>query len=152
MFEDFDKIHKKINNYANDNGIVLTIDEAGIVTCTMKIEEKHLSSPNVCHGGVMAGFMDTVMGSAALSQVILSKFLVSTVEFKLNYFRPVYLNDDLIGKGKVIYHGKKLIYAEGEVYNAKTNHLLAKGLGTFNTYPLHRKEKTLKEKGIIDPS
>lgn len=149
MFSEFEKIHKKINNYANDNGINVSIDEAGIVTCTMKIEEKHLSSPNVCHGGVMAGFMDTVMGSAALSQVILNKNLVSTVEFKLNYFRPVYLHDELIGKGKVIYHGRKLIYAEGEVYNAATNKILAKGLGTFNIYPLHRKEEELKKSEII---
>lgn len=149
MFSEFEKIHKKINNYANDNGINVSIDEAGIVTCTMKIEEKHLSSPNVCHGGVMAGFMDTVMGSAALSQVILNRNLVSTVEFKLNYFRPVYLHDELIGKGKVIYHGRKLIYAEGEVYNAATNKILAKGLGTFNIYPLHRKEEELKKSEII---
>lgn len=140
MFEEFEAIHKKINSYANDNGIVLAIDEAGIVTCTMKILERHLSSPNVCHGGVVAGFLDTVMGSAALSQVILDKFLVSTVEFKLNYFRPVYLHDELIGKGRVLFHGNKLIYAEGEIFKANSNDIIAKGLGTFNIYPLHKKQ------------
>ena len=143
MFENPIEIYKRINLFAQENGMELTVKTPGKSHYEMMILEKHLSSPNVCHGGVVAGFMDSVLGSAALSLSFKTNALVSTVEFKINYFKPVYLNDKLIGKGKVDFEGKKLITSTAEIYRISKDgveSLIAKGIGTFNKYPLNKTE------------
>ena len=87
MFDNPIEIYKKINLFAQENGMKLTVKTPGESLYSMTVLEKHLSSPNVCHGGVVAGFMDSVLGSAALSISFQSQALVSTVEFKINYFK-----------------------------------------------------------------
>lgn len=133
-------VYNKINLYAQENGLVLQVIEPGHITYTMKVLEKHLSSPNTCHGGVIAGMMDSVIGTAALSLAFTENNLVSTVEFKINFFKPVHLHDELTGTGKVDYKGKSLIISSGEIYDKKTGQLVAKGIGTFNVYPLSKKD------------
>ena len=107
MFDNPIEIYKRINRFAQENGMELTVKTPGESHYEMIVLEKHISSPNVCHGGVVAGFMDSVLGSAALSIAFQSGALVSTVEFKINYFHPLYLGDKLIGRGKVDFEGKK---------------------------------------------
>ena len=140
MFENPIEIYKKINRFAQENGMKLTVKKEGESFYEMIVLEKHLSSPNTCHGGVVAGFMDSVLGSAALSLSFKSEALVSTVEFKINYFHPVFLGDKLIGKGKVDFEGKKLISSTGEIYRKEGDKetLVAKAIGTFNKYPLDK--------------
>lgn len=142
MFDNPIEIYKRINRFAQENGMKLTVETPGESIYTMEILDKHLSSPNVCHGGVVAGFMDSVLGSAALSLSFKSGALVSTVEFKINYFKPVFLGDQLIGNGKVDFEGKKLISSTGEIYRIKGGKktLVAKAIGTFNKYPLSKTE------------
>lgn len=134
------EIYKKLNIFAKENGMNLTVDTPGESHYEMTILEKHLSSPNTCHGGVVAAFMDGVIGSAALSLAFQSGNLVSTVEFKINYFKPVYLGDELVGNGKVDFEGNKLISSSGEIRDKKTGELVAKAIGTFNKYPLAKRD------------
>ncbi len=140
MFDNPIEIYKRINRFAQENGMELTVKTPGESHYEMTVLEKHLSSPNVCHGGVVAGFMDSVLGSAALSISFQSGALVSTVEFKINYFQPLFLGDKLIGRGKVDFEGKKLISSTGEIYKVTENEeiLVAKAIGTFNKYPLDK--------------
>jgi uncharacterized protein (TIGR00369 family) len=140
MFDNPIEIYKKINLFAQENGMKLTVKTPGESLYSMTVLEKHLSSPNVCHGGVVAGFMDSVLGSAALSISFQSQALVSTVEFKINYFKPVYLHDQLEGIGEVDFEGKKLISSTGSIYRVKgeERELIAKAIGTFNKYPLEK--------------
>ncbi|MGB1039853.1 MAG: PaaI family thioesterase [Flavobacteriales bacterium] len=140
MFDNPIEIYKRINQFSIDNGMKLTVEKPGESHYSMIILEKHLSSPGVCHGGVVAGFMDAVLGSAALSLSFKSMALVSTVEFKINYFKPVFLGDKLIGEGKVDFEGKKLITSTGNIYrmDKEEKTLVAKAIGTFNKYPLEK--------------
>jgi len=82
--------------------------------------------------------MDCVLGLSALSMALTEGNLTSTVEFKLNFIRPARLGDKLVGTGLIDYKGKSLIIASGDIKLA-TGELIAKGLGTFNTYPLEKK-------------
>ena len=118
----------------------MDVKTPGESTYNMTVLDKHLSSPNVCHGGVVAGFMDSVLGSAALSISFSSGALVSTVEFKINYFLPVFLSDELEGIGKVDFEGKKLISSTGEIFRTSNGkrELIAKAIGTFNKYPIEK--------------
>jgi uncharacterized protein (TIGR00369 family) len=129
--------YKQINNFMRENGIEHSIIEPGLTETTMTILDKHLSSPNTAHGGSMAGYMDSVLGFCALSTAIPDENLVSTVEFKLNYFKPIFLNDHLVGRGKVIRKGKTFIVSIAEIFRGEE--MVAHGQGTFNVYPLSKR-------------
>lgn len=137
--DQFITLFKSINKYDMDNGLEFTIHEPGHITYKMKIQDKHLSSPNTAHGAVLAGFMDCVLGLSALSQAVTQDNLTSTVEFKINYIRPVTLGEEITGTGKVVHKGKSLIISSGEVRNSK-GEMIALGQGTFNTYPFNKKD------------
>jgi uncharacterized protein (TIGR00369 family) len=137
---DFIELFKSINKYDTDNAMTFEIHAPGSITYKMRIQEKHLSSPNTAHGAAVAGFMDCVLGLSALSEAVTHDHLTSTVEFKINFIRPVKLGEDIVGTGQVIHKGKSLIISQGEVKNATTGELVAIGQGTFNLYPFAKKD------------
>ena len=57
----------------------------GYIEYKMEVKEAHLATRTAMHGGAMSGFMDGVMGVAALSAVESEEKAVSTIEFKINY-------------------------------------------------------------------
>ena len=111
--------YKQMNTFVRENGIEHEINNPGRTATSMIILDKHLSSPGVAHGAAMAGYMDSVLGFCALSAVIAEGDLVSTVEFKLNYFKPIFKDDKLIGKGKVIRKGKSIVVSIAEIYRGE---------------------------------
>lgn len=138
MSKSFIDIFRSINKYDIDNSMTFEIHSPGHITYKMTVQEKHLSSPNTAHGASIAGFMDCVLGLSALSEAITKDNLTSTVEFKINYIRPVKLGEEMIGTGRVVHKGKSLIISSGEI---KVNgELVAMGQGTFNTYPFAKKD------------
>lgn len=136
----FVDIFRSINKFDQENGLTFEIHSPGSITYKMTIQEKHLSSPNIAHGAVIAGFMDCVLGLSALSEAVTKQNLTSTVEFKINYIRPVKLGEELVGTGKAVHKGKSLIISSGEIRVAGTDELVAMGQGTFNTYPFAKKD------------
>jgi uncharacterized protein (TIGR00369 family) len=135
----FISLFKSINKYDLDNGLHFHIDGPGSITYKMIVLEKHLSSPDTAHGASLAGMMDCVLGLSALSESITHDHLTSTVEFKINFVRPAKLGEELTGKGIVIHKGKSLIISSGEIKNQK-GELVAVGQGTFNSYPIAKKD------------
>ena len=125
------------NNFGRLIGMDFEIVSAGIIEYHIQIDEKHLATPIASHGGVVASLMDSTTGISALSLVCEEGFIVSTVELKLNFLAPVSLGDKLIGKSSVLSKGKRLIVTEAEVLN-QDGKLVAKGMGTFNVYPLKK--------------
>lgn len=100
-FETFISNYTQINNFARENGIKHSVTGPGETETRMTILDKHLSSPGVSHGGALAGLMDALLGFCALSSAIPDGNLVSTVEFKLNYFKPILAGDVLVVKRKL---------------------------------------------------
>jgi uncharacterized protein (TIGR00369 family) len=134
-------IYNKINQYGRANGMVLEVQAPGEATYTMTVREEHLSSPNTCHGGVLAGLMDAVLGAAALTLAMPAGELVSTVEFKMNYLQPVYLHDVLVARGWVEHAGRTLIVASATIScPSKGESIVARALGTFNRYPASKRD------------
>lgn len=138
----FEENYRQINTFMRENGIKHTIVSPGVTETTITILPKHLSSPGVAHGGSLAGFMDSCLGFCALSAAIPDGNLVSTVEFKLNYFKPILLNDTLVAKNKVIRKGKTIIVSIAEIYRG--DDMVSHGQGTFNVYPLEKRMETFK--------
>lgn len=137
-FNFFLKNFKELNTYGNVNGHEYEVIEPGNVITRMVILPEHLNSPGVAHGGAVAGFMDAVLGVPALTAAVVDGNLVSTVEFKINYFKPIMLGDKLEGRGNVIRKGKSLIVTIGGIYRGAE--LVAHGQGTFNVYPLQKRQ------------
>lgn len=133
--------YNRINCYGKANGMVLTVSAPGQAEYRMLIQDEHLSSPGTAHGGVVAGLMDAALGAAALSAAFVTGELVSTVEFKLNYLRPVLMGDSLRAVAQVDHAGTSLIVSSATIYRrpasgADAEELaVAKGMGTFNRYP-----------------
>ncbi len=140
------RVYQKTNQFGTDNGMELISYEAGNIVYKLKVEAKHLATPTTAHGGLIAGYMDGIMGVAALTESAKNLNLVSTVEFKINYIKPAYFGDVLIGKGHVISAGKRIIIAKGEVFNEQSNELIAIATGTFNAYPYQKSGMTLDSK------
>ena len=142
------QIYQQTNEYGKANGMELIKFEADEIVYKMVLQNQHLATPTTAHGGIIAGYMDGVLGLAALYASSENANLVSTVEFKINYLSPVKLGDVLIGKGKVISNGKRIIITQGEIFQEKTGALVAVATGTFNAYPYQKSGMTAEGFGI----
>ncbi len=135
--------YNQMNHYGRANGMVLSVPTPGQAEYRMTIGDDHLSSPNTCHGGVLAGLMDAALGAAALSLAFTHLEFVSTVEFKMNYLHSVHLHDVLVAKGVVDHAGNTLVVSSCVIYRVKAGHAdvpVARGLGTFNRYPANKRD------------
>ncbi len=131
--------YNAVNAFGKQIGMKLNVITPGKVEYRLKIKEEHLSNPMAAHGGVIAAMMDGILGVACLSLSVESARLTSTVEFKLNYFTPIKLGDQLIGVGEVVFEGNKLMSSEGTIYcENRDMQIVCKGLGTFNSYPIEK--------------
>lgn len=129
--------YQETNQFGKLNGMELMNYEQGKIEYRMEIKQIHLATPKTAHGGVLAAYMDGIMGVAALTASAKNLCLVSTVEFKINYLKPAFLGDVLIGKGTIISAGKRIIIAKGEISNQK-GELISIATGTFNAYPYEK--------------
>ena len=135
--------YNQMNHYGRTNGMTLTVSTPGQIEYRMTVQNEHLSSPNTCHGGVLAGLMDAALGAAALSLAFTKMELVSTVEFKMNYLHSVHLHDELVARGVVDHGGNSLVVSSCVVYRVKEGQedvAVARGLGTFNRYPASKRD------------
>ncbi len=132
------KLYNSINTFGKVNNMELEVIAPGHIKYTMPVKEFHLATPVAIHGGVLSAMMDGVLGVAALSASCYDGNLVSTVEFKINYLAPARIGDILVGEGKIIQKGNRLIIVEGDIKLKDTNKLIAKGNGTFSAYPIEK--------------
>ena len=137
--EEFAKVYTDVVQFDDHLGMVLTVHAPGDITYVLDICKHHLASPDACHGGVISGMMDAVLGITALSFAVSKGNLCATVEFKINYLSPAKLGDRLEGRGEIDFYGSKLIVTSGAIIEQKSGRLVAKGLGTFSQYPLSKK-------------
>ncbi|WP_072032196.1 PaaI family thioesterase [Crocinitomix catalasitica] len=135
--------YQKSNLFGINQGFELIKFESDEIVYELEVKSKHLATPTTAHGGVIAGYMDAVIGLAALYVSSEEGNLVSTVEFKINFISPVRIGDVLVGIGKVVSKGKRIIVCQGEIRNKKDNTMVAVATGTFNAYPYHKSGMTL---------
>ncbi|MEN6390467.1 MAG: PaaI family thioesterase [Syntrophomonas sp.] len=79
------------------------------------------------HGGIIATIADTAMGWAILS---LGRNCV-TVDMYINYFNPVFWENELIAEGKIVHSGNRTVVTEATLSN-ENGDLIAKSRGTFS--------------------
>lgn len=137
------------NHFGKTLGMDFKILESGLVHYYLTIKQEHLATPKAAHGGVISALMDGLLGVSALSVSAKENKAISTVEFKINFLAPALLGDELMGIGKVEQQGKRLIIVSGDIICPNRNNIvIAKAIGTFNSYPAEKAGFILYQKDI----
>ncbi|MCH7989589.1 MAG: PaaI family thioesterase [Planctomycetes bacterium] len=105
----------------------------GTATFEMLVDEKHLRTLGLMHGGVTTTLLDTAMGFAAVTTAP-QGFYVVTVQLNANFIRPAWESEKLIATGEVQHSGKQTAVVRGEIRTSE-NVLVATGTGTFLYVP-----------------
>ena len=85
----------------------------GRAVVTLEAGPQHTNPMGTLHGGILCDIADTAMGIAFTSTLAASESF-TTVELKINFFRPVW-KAQLKAEGKVVRRGKTVGYVECEI-------------------------------------
>ena len=98
--------------------------------------DESLSNPiGSIHGGVMCTILDSALGCAAHS-TLPAGIGYTSIEIKVNYLRPVQIGvGTLTAIGIVTKRGRRIIFAEGEVHDAKGN-VVATASSSLLVFPI----------------
>jgi uncharacterized protein (TIGR00369 family) len=102
----------------------------GRATVTLTAGPQHANPMGTLHGGILCDIADAAMGMAFAS-TIMPEESFTTVELKINFFRPVW-EACLKAQGKVVRRGRSLGYVECEITDER-GQLVAKAASTCLT-------------------
>jgi uncharacterized protein (TIGR00369 family) len=97
----------------------------------LEIDDRHLSASGKAHGGSISALLDFACG-VAVCTTLGPKDLTSTVELKVNYFRPARKGDKLAAKAKVAFRGKRLCALSAYLYRIGDAEPVAMATATYN--------------------
>lgn len=90
-----------------------------VIACTPG--EEHYNPLGIVHGGLLCTLLDTVIGCATHTTLEQGTGYTS-IELKVSYLRPVTLDTgELVGTGRVVKEGRRVVFAEGSVADADGN-------------------------------
>jgi uncharacterized protein (TIGR00369 family) len=108
--------------------------EKGGATFEVTVDETHLRTMGIAHGGVVATLLDSSLGCACWTLAPPDNHLV-TVQLSINYIRPGWLGEKLVCRSEVRHAGQMTAVARGEVRTAE-GALVAAATGTFMFLPI----------------
>src|SRR6202521_6002647 len=85
----------------------------GRAVVTLEAGPQHANPMGTLHGGILCDIADAAMG-VAFNSTLESTESFTTVELKINFFRPVW-KAKLRAKGKIVRRGKTVGYVECEI-------------------------------------
>jgi len=89
--------------------------EEGFVVFIAVPEEKHYNPQGTVHGAFATAILDSAMGLAVVTKLP-PGIGQTTVEFKLNFIRPMSSQTgEVRGEGRVIHRGRSIAIAEGRL-------------------------------------
>lgn len=109
--------------------------EWGRSEMTMDIKDTYLNVMGTCHGGVIAAFADTVMGSALYSTGAAAS---ATIEMNINFLEPVVAGQVLTGRGEVLRKGKTTAVIRADLFVGET--MVATARGTYSVLEPNKQE------------
>ena len=99
----------------------------GRATVTLHAGPRHANPMGTLHGGILCDIADAAMGMAFASTLGPDESF-TTVELKINFFRPVW-EAQLKAEGRVVRRGRNLGYTECEITD-ECGRLVAKAAST----------------------
>lgn len=115
--------------------LAMTVHPTTEGTCeiTMTVDQRHLRSLNMLHGGVTATLLDTALGFAVMSTAGEDQHSVTT-QLNIHYLRAAMLGNALRATGEIVRRGRRTAVARGEV-RGPDNSLIAIATGSFQFLP-----------------
>jgi uncharacterized protein (TIGR00369 family) len=108
-------------------GLALKAIEPGLAVFEMEVDERHHNPMGTLHGGIYCDLADAAMGYAYASTLTETETF-TTVELKINFFRPVRMGK-LTAEARVVKAGSTLGYVECDVKDA-SGKLVARAAST----------------------
>src|SRR5579871_1957172 len=108
-------------------GFVLKVIEPGHAVFEMEADERHHNPMGTLHGGIYCDLADAAMGYAFASTLAEGETF-TTVELKINFFRPV-RKARLTAEARVVHAGANVGYVECDVKDDQGK-LLARAAST----------------------
>ena len=97
------------------------------ITLRFRAPDSFITPRGSVQGGLVAGFLDEVMGWAHVWATDHAEAPLN-LEISMTLLRPV-MAGPLVGKGRVIRRGRRVIFLEGELFDGEAN-LLARSTST----------------------
>jgi uncharacterized protein (TIGR00369 family) len=116
----------------------------GSAAFEVTIEEMHLRSMGIAHGGLVSTLLDSVLGCACWTLAPAGHHVV-TVQLNINFIRPAWLGEKLIATSEVRHAGQMTAVSRGEARTAEGS-LVAAATGTFMYLPAPSGTKPVMEK------
>ncbi len=95
--------------------IRVEIIRRGYLQSSMTVGPEHLQQDGVVHAGAISTMADHSAGYAAFT-VLPEDYQLLTVEYKINFFRPV-RGEMVICRSRVLKEGMRILVAESEVFD-----------------------------------
>jgi len=99
----------------------------GHAIVTLAAGPQHANPMGTLHGGILCDIADAAMGMAFASTLAEGESF-TTIELKINFFRPVW-SSQLKAEGRVVRRGSKIGYLECEITD-ESDRLVAKSAST----------------------
>ena len=97
----------------------------------LELRRDHLSPARRVHGGVVSALFDFSCGAAVFTTLGPHDFC-STVELKVNFFRPLNEGDSLVAESRVVFLGKRLCVVESFLFKKGMKEPAGMATATFN--------------------
>ena len=115
--------------FLNDLGVEFLGMGNGEARVALTLEQRHLNSWKVAHGGVVMTLLDVVMSMAGRSLDPDARGGV-TVEMKTSFMQPGgHAGNRIVAIGKAFHRSTTMVFCEAELWNG--DKLAAKAMGTF---------------------
>lgn len=98
------------------------------VAFTWRVPAELCNSAGNLQGGVLAAFADAVLGGLCATQLP-EEMYPALAEMKISFLRPAPAGTTIVGTGRLLKAGKRLMFAEVEVVDEQ-GRLIAKVSGT----------------------
>lgn len=98
------------------------------MTFTYEVRPEHCNSTGGLQGGVVAAFLDAVLGGASAIHLPPEQY-PALAEMKVSILRPAPAGTVLTGTGRVLKAGRRVIFAEAELHDPG-GRLIAKASAT----------------------
>jgi uncharacterized protein (TIGR00369 family) len=98
------------------------------IVYTWKVPAELCNSAGNVQGGVLAAFADSLLGGASAAHLPEDEY-PALAEMKISILRSAAAGTTLTGKGRVLKRGRRVLFAEAEVWDGDGK-LVAKASGT----------------------
>lgn len=100
-------------------------EEDGIFYAALSLDDRHMNSVGVCHGGVLMSLADAGMGTSAYTT---AGNAVATIDFECDFLAAAKNGQRLFGQCRVARKARELLFMESDFYAGERRVLRASGI------------------------